>query len=200
MIISLKRKFAFLCMPKCASTSTEKALRRLADIRIGGLPSMKHLNYRGYEKYVVPLIEEAGVERDEMKVYCMVRDPVSWLKSWWRFRQRDALKDPSHKRHQNYTAHLTFEEFFEMWETDLDRPANVGTQRRFLMDNEGNVPDINIYRYEDIGSLIAAMESDAGRKLEMGSLNQSPSKEAGQLEIDLNRPRIKSEYDLYNSI
>ena len=64
MIISLKRKFAFLCMPKCASTSTENALRRLADIRIGGLPGMKHLNYRGYEKYVVPLIEEAGVERE----------------------------------------------------------------------------------------------------------------------------------------
>ena len=83
-------------------------------------------------------------------------------------------------------------------EDDHQRPANVRTQREFLMDSQGNIPKIRIYRYEDIGALFAAIETDVGRKLLVENLNQSPKRAAGHFSIDLNRPGIRSEYDLYN--
>ena len=43
------------------------------------------------------------------------------------------------------------------------------------------------------------MEVDAGRELLVENLNQSPDRATGNVAIDLNRPRIRSEYDLYNT-
>ena len=165
------------------------------------MPSLKHLNYRGYERHIVPLIEKASnIKGSDIKVYCMMREPVEWLRSWWRYRQREQLSDPGHDRHESFTGNINFQEFFDLWLDGGTRPANVGSQTTFFMNKRREIPDINIFKFEDIGALIAALEEEVSAKLKVPTLNTSPEKEADEISVDYNHPRMKREYKIYNKL
>ena len=44
-------------------------------------------------------------------VVSVMREPIDWLGSWYRYRTRDARKDPAHRNSANYTGNVRFEEF-----------------------------------------------------------------------------------------
>lgn len=46
-------------------------------------------------------------------IFSIMRKPVSWVESWYRYRARDQLAPPDHPQHQNYTGHLSFPEYME---------------------------------------------------------------------------------------
>jgi hypothetical protein len=67
-----------------------------------------------------------------------MRDPLEWLMSWYRYRQRDDLKKTSHPLHKNYTGNVSFDEFVQMYLKTSQRPsfASLRTQSfHMLMDN-----------------------------------------------------------------
>lgn len=89
MLISIEHGLVFLSMPKCASTSIEMALQNYMDIVVRG--PAKHTNYRRYERFCRPFLDQF-CKQQKLETVCLIREPLDWLKSWYRYRTRDELK------------------------------------------------------------------------------------------------------------
>jgi hypothetical protein len=174
MLISIKYNFVFLCNTKCASNSIESMLEPHSDIIFSGLPVLRHTNYRQYSQHIRPyLIENAGV--DNIETICLVREPLSWLSSWYRFRSRHDLRNKKHPSHQNSTSGIQFSEFIKAYMlSDPPSYANVGSQYDFVKDSMNAVGVDKIFPYENIGGFVRYMGSKVGKKLKLNNMNVSP--------------------------
>lgn len=99
MIASVDHGFVLLANPKCASTALESAFGRFTEFTVSNKPQWKHLSYRQYREIFGDYFERNGCD-----VFAVVRDPFDLLCSWWRYRQRPMILDPSHPRHANQTS------------------------------------------------------------------------------------------------
>ena len=136
MQVSLKHRFVFLCTPKCASNSIEAMLRPYVDMDLQGSPSVRHTNVRQFRRYLEPYLVAVAPDT-EFETVALIREPVSWLYSWYRFRARNALRT---KKHIHCTSHVTFGEFVVAYLADPQPAfARVGSQSDFLTDENGNL-------------------------------------------------------------
>lgn len=152
MMISTRHRLAFVCVPKCASTSVEKVLRPFSNIVIGGDPRLKHLRIDAFKSRIEPLI--AGAIPDlRLTTFCIVREPVSWVYSWYCFRSRPALGDPGHLRHHAYAGHVTFDEYAR--EVVAAKPAQfarIGDQSRYVCI-DGELAVDRVFRLDRLPAL-----------------------------------------------
>lgn len=112
MIALPSHGFVMLSMPKCASTSMVAVLSGRAELMLRHNPRLKHMNARSFEKRVAPLLQHAGYRRSDYELVSLLREPVAWLESWWRYRQRPALAS---ERPERYTGDTSFEAFAEAY-------------------------------------------------------------------------------------
>jgi len=172
MLISLQHRYAFFCTPKCASNSIEAMLKPHADIHLLGSPQVRHTNVRQYEKFIQPYLAE--VSANPIERIAIVREPVAWLHSWYRFRARSALRSADS---QNSTAHVNFGEFVDAYLGDQPPPfAQVGTQLEFLLDAEGKPGVDRLYAYENLNDLAAYFSERVGQPLSLTAVNVSPTR------------------------
>ena len=173
MLISLKHRFVFLCMPKPASKSIEAMLEPYCEIHLGGSPQVRHTNVRDYAAYIRPwLTGVAGV--GPLETICVFRDPLAWLGSWYRFRSRYQLRSTGHP---HCTAHVGFPEFIEAY--TLESPpayADVGSQFDFVRTESGAVGIDRLFAYQRLGELTEYFSTKVGRRLRLKALNVSPRK------------------------
>lgn len=175
MLISTKFKFVFFCTPKCASNSIEAALKPYSNIRILGTPELRHTNYREYHRFLEPFLRDK-VADSNIETVCLLREPLSWLYSWYRFRTRDELRDPSCPYHINSTAHIDFTEFVEAYISKQPPSfAQVGSQFDFVRDEADLFGIDRIFPYERIDDFIQHMSSKVGTPLSLRNLNVSPN-------------------------
>ena len=108
MIIDLDRKFLFIANLRTGSTSLQKALSADADIVIAKTRYGKHLGVAAIEERFRWIFQyrKAG----EMFVFGVMRDPLDYLTSLYRFHKADAFRDQRHS-----TANINFDEFLETW-------------------------------------------------------------------------------------
>lgn len=174
MLISLKHRFVFLCTPKCASNSIEAMLKPHAEIHLLGSPQVRHTNVRQFERHLRPYLDEVTSEND-FELVAVIREPVAWLHSWYRFRARKSLRGGSNK---NSTAHLSFSEFVTAFLSTDSRPefANVGSQLDFLHDANGSVGVDRLYAYDNLADLEAYFSKLVGAQLSMRAINVSPTR------------------------
>lgn len=174
MLISMKHKFVFLCMPKCASKSIEAALRPFSDISITAPPYFRHTNYRRYETYLRPYIEN-GRRTDKFETICVIREPLSWLYSHYRFRTRLPIRNESHPKHSVATHRISFSEFVEAY-MSRERPsfANVGSQFSFVKNANNEIGVEKVFLYENLERFTQYMSRKLGRALKVGRMNVSP--------------------------
>ncbi len=176
MLVSFEHRFAFLCNRKCASTSIETMLRAYGDLRIVRPPALRHLNFRLYESRVLPLIE-AGIGKADLETICVVREPLSWLYSFYRFRSRLALRNPSSPDHARSTAGIDFAAFLE----SAMRPeppgyARIGSQFDFVRTPDGEIGVDRIFLHEYLDEAVDYLGAKVGRTLHLGYQNVSPKK------------------------
>lgn len=169
--MSTKHGFAFLCMPKCASTSILTALKEHTNIALRGTPALKHIDFRTYTKTVLPL-HKLLHPTTEIKTICMIRDPLEWINSWYRYRGREELKN-----HRNSTAEITYQEFIEEYISDGKRKpfADLRTQYNFLRQKDGGIgPDyvIPMHRLDILSRLLSER---IGEDIIFGNKNVSPT-------------------------
>ncbi|NNC90710.1 MAG: hypothetical protein HKN82_19810 [Akkermansiaceae bacterium] len=175
MIIGLRNGFVFICMPKCASNSVEEMLGPWSDWAIVQQPPLRHLTYRQYNTYLKPLLDDV-YDTVDLQTVCLMREPVSWLYSWYRFGSRQQLQNPSHPNHAHSTAHLGFDEFVEGYIAP-ERAAfaeNIPRQCDFVCDEDGNLKVDHLFKYEEISTLVRHFEKLLGAELQLGHLNVSP--------------------------
>lgn len=201
MIISPTHGFVFICMPKCASTSTEAILKPYADIMTGDSPGYKHMTYRKYKKFLEPLVcSKLKNAAEPPEVLSLFREPVDWLYSWYRYRQRDALQ--SGPGRLKSTNDMSFEEFAQQYVSEHPSfPARVGRQVNMLKGKNGKIGNITLFRYENYDAFLDYMSVKVGKKLKARVLNKSPSGARGTPpDLPFLREYLREEYEVYNSI
>lgn len=177
VIISIPHRFVFLAVPKCASTSIEAALQPYGSVSFVGPSEIKHIRLADYERYVAPLLATKRIDTASFEFFAVFREPVDWLRSWWRYRSRAELGEINHPDHKNYTGNISFDEFIR----EYMRPkpaafARVGRQSRYLIKETGGFGPVTLYRYDEIDTFIADISDRIGRPVSLRETNRSPDR------------------------
>lgn len=203
MMISLSKKIAFLCVPKCGSTSVEKALKRHCDIFLQGHPSVKHLNARRFNRYVRPILRKADPQ-SRIETFCIIRDPIDRLRSWYEYQTRPALADPSHPRHERYTGGMDFNTFIRAYLSEKQPEyAHIGTQFEFVRLASGRIGVDRIFRLDHMDQVASYLSEKLGSTVEIPRKNVSVSSSEIRLDPALEdrlRERLKRDYELYEQV
>ncbi|WP_255522118.1 sulfotransferase family protein [Paracoccus sp. NBH48] len=94
MLIFWDQRLVFLATPKAGSTAIEVALESLASASLLRPDALKHTDIATYRRFVGPWLS-AQTDADFTTV-ALMREPVDWLRSWYRFKLRDDHDDPRH--------------------------------------------------------------------------------------------------------
>ncbi len=168
MLISVEKRLAYLAMPKTGTTSLHKALGRHCEIRFGRSPRTKHMSMRAFEEFMLPYLRQIGA--GDTETFCVIREPVDWLGSWYRYRSRV----PPDKAPRS-TQGISFETFVEGY---LEKPqpeyAKVGRPTRFVAGRSGKPAVTHMFRYENIPGMVAFLEKRFRRKIRLPEVNVSP--------------------------
>jgi hypothetical protein len=165
-----KEKIVFLSVPKTGTTAYEAALSQRADMVISDPPELKHAPLYRYNRFFRPMFEKIG--GDDMATLAVVREPISWLGSWYRYRQR-----PFMTGHPNATFDISFDEFVS--EYLKGKPAgfaNVGSQAKFLETRPNGIAVTHLFRYEDQPAIKTFLETKLNVSLTLDRLNESPQR------------------------
>ena len=137
MLLAPGKGFVFLAATKCGSTSIETAFMPHSQIILQNPPNIKHTTYAGFQRFLQPFLASAGFPRESYEVVCAFREPIDWLSSWWRYRSREKLANPTDPRHRNYTGEVSFEEFARAYMEGSEQFAKVGRQSKFVRPRPG---------------------------------------------------------------
>jgi hypothetical protein len=207
MIFLYQARLVILSQPKTGTTALEHALSRWASIAVNGPPALKHMQYHKFTKFVAPWIKaQAGLARQDYEVVSVMRDPVDWLGSWYRYRTREQLKNGDNiKRRGNYTGDVTFEAFVqEVLKPKEERAAyaGLGSPCGVSLTTNGGIGCDRVFPYEDLSGLHEMIEERTQRQIELKLMNVSPD---GDMTLaDETRARLKSAwqfaFDLHASL
>ena len=196
MMVFSKARLVFLSVPKTGTTAYESALGPLADILVSNPPELKHAPVYRYNRFFRPMLEKFVAE--DLEILAVVREPISWLGSWYRFRQRPFMAGKP-----NATHDLSFDDFVEGY-CKGQRPgfANVGSQAKFLEPAGNGTCATKLFRYEDQAGLRAWLEERLETRIETARENVSPEMDLAlspDVEAKLRRKQAE-EFALYDSI
>ena len=86
MMVFWEQRLVVLATPKTGSTALASALESRAALISKRPPEVKHTTAARYQWLVRPFLEKST--RQRFTVVALMREPVDWLGSWYRFRQR----------------------------------------------------------------------------------------------------------------
>lgn len=169
MLVFWKERLVLLAVPKTGTTALEGVLAPRAAMVMRDPPTLKHAPLYRYRRFVEPLLAAAGGEGFE--TVAVVREPVAWLSSWYRYRHREDLAG-----HPNSTRGVSFDDFVREYAKGKPAPfAALGSQARFVCDAEGRVGVTHLFRHEEPDRLMAFLETRLGPiGREVPRMNVSP--------------------------
>jgi hypothetical protein len=178
MIFLYRAKLVILSQPKTGTTALDNALASRASLAVSGPPEMKHAGYRKFMKFVAPWIEaQTGLARKDYEIVSVMREPIDWLGSWYRYRTRERLSKKKNGRAGNYTGHVSFDQFA----MDVAKPkgqqpayARLGSPCGVALDGKDNIGIDRIFPYEDLSGLYELIEERTERPVETAQMNVSP--------------------------
>jgi hypothetical protein len=168
MLVFWKARLVLLAVPKTGTTALEAAFLPHADAAILNPPQLKHMTVRRYRAQLARVFEQNGTR--PMELMAVLREPVDWLSSWYRYRGRPALAG----RPQS-TADIDFKRFVEAWlEEEPPEFARVGRQSRFVTGNDG-VPAVDhLFRHDRIDEAVHFLEHRLSVSVQIERHNVSP--------------------------
>ena len=197
MLVFWKEKLVILAVPKTGTTALAKALGGSADIVINDPPELKHAPLYRYNRFFRPMFEKA-CKQEHMDVMAIMREPVSWLGSWYRYRQRGFLDGKP-----TSTRGISFDDFVQAYLSDERPPfANVGSQAKFLEPRPNGTQVSHLFRYENPSPMLGFLESRLDRTIELEQVNVSSNSDVNLSEETEQRLRRQhqEDFDLYQSI
>ncbi|MDB5526297.1 MAG: gamma-glutamyl kinase [Rhizobium sp.] len=206
MIFLYRAKLLILSQPKTGTTALDNALAHRASIVVNSPPEMKHLAYRKFMKFVAPWIRaQTGLTRKQYEVVSVMREPIDWLGSWYRYRTRERLNNPDADRPGNYTGNVSFDQFIlDVCKPKREQPsyAHINSPCSVALNGEDSVGIDRIFPYEDMSGLYELIEERTGKSVDTKQMNVSPEM---KLEIsDEARARIKEKlafaFELHGSL
>lgn len=112
------------------------------------------------EQYIFPMLATKQLDRPHM--FAVIREPIDWLGSWYRYRSRKELKGTN-----NYAGDHSFEEFVRYC-CSPNGPsfARVQDQSRFLVNAEGKVGVDTVLLYDQLGTSLPKFFKQFGIKMQ----------------------------------
>ena len=188
MLVLKKARLVFLANPKTAT----QALRAMLAPHARATPENtgdKHINASIYaRRWAARITKRIGAEPE---TFAVMREPLEHLGSWYRYRQREALRG-----HENSTHGITFEEFVRARLQD-DPPAfaRIGRQDRFMGFLNAGPPVRYIFDYARLDLLILFLSERLETDLVLPTRNVSPRIDPAALHLpDDLLARLKETY------
>ena len=196
MLIFWKQKLAFLAVPKTGTSAYAQALGPIASLSIQDPPELKHAPLIRYKRFIRPMYDiVCNTQLDTMAV---IREPISWMGSWYRYRQRPFLKGKP-----TSTQDISFDTFVRGYlQSSPPAYAHIGSQARFITPRAGTPPVTYLFRYENQSRLREFLEHRLGTKIQIPrhnassqtKLNLSPCVEGDVLE------KYQADFNLWHSL
>ncbi|WP_298256420.1 gamma-glutamyl kinase [uncultured Litoreibacter sp.] len=196
MMIFYRERLAFLAVPKTGTSALERALGSKASAIFRDPPGIKHTNARRFESKYRKLFDHK--DYPPIETMAVMREPVEWLGSWYRYRQRPALSG-----HVNSTEGVSFDSFVESYLKPNQPPyANVGSQARFVTDNGGNLLVNHLFSYEDLPIATGFLERRLNCSISLKPVNESPKREINlSKELEQEFHRIYAlDFEIYKAL
>lgn len=196
MMVFWNERLVLLSVPKTGTHAYMQALAHRASVVVSDPPELKHAPLYRYNRFFRPMFEKMGAS--DLELMAVIREPVSWLGSWYRYRQRPALDG-----RPTSTKDVAFDAFLEACCDPSPPPfANVGNQAKFVETRPNGTAVRHFFRYEDQPGIQAFLTERLGTLPAIPDANVSPRM---PLEIS---PRIEnqikqaraSEFALWESI
>ncbi|WP_170481922.1 sulfotransferase family 2 domain-containing protein [Ruegeria arenilitoris] len=180
MLVFVEERLALLSVPKTGSTALQAALCDRADIVVTNPPELKHATVRRFDRFFQTMFRK--MLATEMEIMGVVREPVDWLASWYRYRSRPELIG-----HTNSTRSVTFEEFVRGY---LHKPrasfADVGSQTDFFRPRSNGAGAIHLFKYENQDRILNFLQSRLNCDIRLPRMNVSP-----KCPVDLNPETVR---------
>ncbi|WP_323034659.1 sulfotransferase family 2 domain-containing protein [Pararhodobacter sp.] len=198
MLIGVRKRFVFVANTKTASTSIDSVLCLHAEIMRAGSPERKHMKLGAIAAEYGFLFRNPKFNFDTFFKFGVMREPLSWINSWYRYRRGNNVDSP-------LRADMTFEEFWHArdWNTQREGGKKY-LQSNFFVDAEGkNLADV-IIPYERMNDYIP--EIFAALKVS-GTLPRQNVSEVRETPLHLS-PELRAEmldfyapdYEIYNQL
>ncbi len=196
MLVFSKAKLVFLSVPKTGTTAYQLALEPHATMILRDPPELKHAPVFRYTRFFRPAFEKFIGE--DLTVLAVMREPVDWLGSWYRYRKRDFLDGRPAS-----TKDVTFDAFVDAYCRGDQPPfAKVGNQAKFLEPQRNGSAVTHLFRYDDQAGLKAFLEERLETKIVTERVNASDPEEMPLSDKTLKKLRKKFALDFstYESI
>jgi hypothetical protein len=198
MLIFWKQRLVILSVPKTGTTAIEAALADVASAAFLRPPEMKHTPAYRYQRFLKPYLQNTA-HGAPFTAVALMREPVDWLASWYRFRQRADLDGTPRS-----TTALSFAQFAAAYRAD-PRPevADVGGQARFLSGMDGAPLGVDrLFRYEDMPAFLDWLQDRLALRVALPRVNVSPPGDVDLPGADLAalRDHLAPEYALYRTL
>ena len=168
MLVFWPENLVLLAVPKTGSTALEGALAPRASMMLRDPPHLKHAPCYRYKRFLRPFFVQAGGQTPELMA--IVRHPIDWLGSWYRYRTRDDLIG-----HENSTRDVSFDDFVLEYCKGQPAPfAAVGSQNKFLRINDGELGVEHLFRYEAWDKVTGFLEDRLQMTITLKEKNVSP--------------------------
>lgn len=149
MLVSFDKRFFFVANTKTASTSIEHALLPFADLYRGGAPARKHVSMHKAISLYPMIFEQKGYEHWRFFRFGVMREPLDWISSWYRYRKGNKVESP-------LPADMSFAEFWQARDWNIERPAGgPHLQRDMFCGPRGKVIADVIIPYHRIEPMFA---------------------------------------------
>ncbi|MDQ2093106.1 gamma-glutamyl kinase [Rhodobacteraceae bacterium 10Alg 79] len=167
MLVFSKAKLVVLSVPKTGTTAIEEALAPHAAMSVLDPPDLKHAPVYRYNRFFRPMIEKF---LGEVEIVAVMREPISWLGSWFRYRQRPFLDGRPVS-----TKNMDFNAFVEGYLSDPQPAyADVGSQAHFLEARPNGTSVSRIFRYEAFDEFVDFLEARLEMQIDLSRRNVSP--------------------------
>lgn len=196
MLIFWEQRLVFLATPKAGSSAVEAALDSLAAVSMQRPAALKHMAAADFQRHLKPLLEaQAGAP---FTTVALMREPIGWLRSWYRFRLRDDFEDPGHPMRGR-----SFDAFAQDYMAAAPPAhAQIGAQSDILCDGAG-VPQVDrIFRYENIDAFVHFLEDRLDCAITLPRVNVPPAVDTvlGPATEAALRSAMTRDFALYNSL
>lgn len=170
-MIFYEERLVYLAVPKTGTTAIEQALEFHSSAIFRRPPNFRHMGAREFNRKLRPAFENPNLP--SLESVAVLRNPVSWLESWYRYRSRDILKG-----HENSTLGISFNQFVESY-LSPNRPnyARIASQGKMVSDKDGLLLVDHLFQYERLEGFITFMQNRLQREITLKKLNISPERD-----------------------
>ena len=201
MLIFWERRLVVLSQQKTGTSALIHALASRADMFIKQPSALRHMKHAEFCNFICPMFQKkVGAGREAFQVVSVMREPIDWIGSWYRFRARDELADTAHPQHNEYTGAMSFDQFVRdvcaRNVKPIPRHAAISTPLGVATSPDGLLAVDRLFPYEDLSGFHALIEEVTGEPVKTIPVNVSPT-----IELKLSEePRLALQNLLRNEI